>query len=150
MPTPRNHHAAAAIGGKLYVVGGRPPFSPGLGTLEVYDPVKNEWATLAPMPTGRSGIAGAVVKGCLYVFGGEGNQLHPRGVYPQNEVYDPRTNTWETMPAMPTPRHGIGAGVLGNKIYIPGGATDQALGVAVPAVLEVFTVPEGKSCEGEM
>jgi N-acetylneuraminic acid mutarotase len=149
MPTPRNHHAAAAIGGKLYVVGGRPPFSPGLGTLEVFNPTTNEWATLLPMPTGRSGIAAAVVRGCLYVFGGEGNPLHPLGVYPQNEVYNPKLNRWESLPPMPTPRHGIGAGVIGEKVYVPGGATAQGLRVAVPAVLEVFAVPEGKSCESE-
>jgi len=97
------------------------------------------------MPTGRSGIAGAVVKGCLYVFGGEGNPNHPQGVFPQNEAYNPKTNTWESLAPMPTPRHGIGAAAIGEKIYIPGGADVQGFGVI--AVHEVFTVPEGKSCE---
>lgn len=143
MPTPRNHLAATAIGGKFYAVGGRPPLT--LNVLEVFDPSSNTWSTLAPMPTGRSGIAGAVVKDCLYVFGGEGNVNHPQGVFPQNEVYNPKTNTWESLAPMPTPRHGIGAAVIGDKIYIPGGANVQGFGVI--AVHEVFTVPEGKSCE---
>jgi N-acetylneuraminic acid mutarotase len=143
MPTPRDHLAAVAFGGKFYAVGGRPPLT--LNALEVFDPATNRWSALAPMPTGRSGIAGAVVKDCLYVFGGEGNPSHPRGVFPQNEVYNPKTNSWERLAPMPTPRHGIGAAVIGNKIHIPGGADVQGYGLI--AANEVFTVLEGKSCE---
>ena len=107
MPTGRNHIAGAAIGGKLYVVGGRPPLT--LAVLEVFDPATARWETGAPMPTGRSGHAAAVVSGCLYVFGGEGNPSTPSGVFPQTELYDPRSNTWTSLAPMLSPRHGIGA-----------------------------------------
>lgn len=147
MPTPRNHHAAVAIGAKVYVVGGRPPTVPGLTALEVYDPETKRWARLSPMPTPRSGIAGAVVRGCLYVLGGEGNPNHPLGIYPQTEGYNPLTDRWETLVPMPTPRHGMGAAVIGDKIYVPAGATRQGLGITPPLFMEVFTPPEGKSCE---
>jgi hypothetical protein len=66
-------------------------------------------------------------------------------VFPQNEVYNPRTDTWESRTAMPTPRHGIGAAVVGENIYIPGGATLQGFGVT--GVNEVYTVPRDKTCE---
>jgi hypothetical protein len=46
---------------------------------------------------------------------------------------------------MPTPRHGIGAAVVGERIYIPGGATLQGFGVT--GVNEVYTVPRDKTCE---
>src|SRR5207253_99931 len=82
--------SGGAIGGKLYVAGGRP----GSQTcLEVYDPATNTWTQKAPMPTGRSGIAGAVVANCLYIFGGEGNSSDPYGIFHQVEAYDPATDT---------------------------------------------------------
>jgi N-acetylneuraminic acid mutarotase len=85
-----------------------------------------------------------VVQGCLYVLGGEGNANLPSGVFPQNEVYDPRTDVWETLTPMATPRHGIGAAVLGDRIFVPGGANVQGFGAT--AAHEAFTVPFGKSC----
>lgn len=143
MPTARDHIAAGAYGTKLYVAGGRPPFAGGLNILEAFDLETQRWTTLTPMPTGRSGIAGAVVKGCLYIFGGEGNRQSVTGVYEQNEVYDPKSNRWESQPPMPTPRHGIGAAVWENKIYIPGGAPLQ--GFSTSSAHDVYEPV--KNCE---
>ena len=39
---------------------------------------------------------------------------------------------------MPTPKHGIWASVIGNTIYLPGGATAQGLGATTSH--ESFTV----------
>jgi N-acetylneuraminic acid mutarotase len=144
MPTARNHLAGGAIGGRLYVVGGRPPLT--LAVLEVFDPTTGAWTTRAPMPTGRSGHAAAVVRGCLYVFGGEGNPTTPSGVFPQSEVYDQGANTWTTLAAMPTPRHGVGAAAVGDRIYTPGGASVQGFGAV--GTNEAFLVPAGRSCSG--
>jgi N-acetylneuraminic acid mutarotase len=143
MPTPRNHHAAGVVDGKLYVAGGRNSSGLTLNVLEEYDPATNQWRTRANMPTGRSGIAGAVVDGLFYVFGGEGNRNHPLGVFEQNEAYDPVTDTWVSREPMPTPRHGINAGIIDNRIYLPGGATRQGFGAV--GVNEVFIVTEGST-----
>jgi N-acetylneuraminic acid mutarotase len=142
MPTGRNHVAGGAIGGRIYVVGGRPPNT--LSVLEAFDPASGTWATRAPMPTGRSGHAAAVVRGCLYVFGGEGNASTSSGVFPQTELYDPGTNSWTSLAPMTTPRHGIGAGVLGERIFLPSGASVQGFGAV--NTHEAFTVPAGRSC----
>jgi N-acetylneuraminic acid mutarotase len=137
LPTPRNHLTASAIGPILYAVGGR---SGGIGgitnVLEAFDPATNAWTTRAAMPTARGGMAGVVADGCLYVFGGEGNAAAPTGIFPHAEVYNPTTNTWQQLAAMPTPRHGIGAAAIGRRIFIPGGATVQGFGVT--AVHEAF------------
>jgi N-acetylneuraminic acid mutarotase len=143
MPTPRNHLAGGASSGRLYVVGGRPPLT--LNVVEAYDPTTNGWSTRTPMPTGRSGHAAVVVRGCLYVFGGEGNALRPDGVFPHNEAYDPRRDAWESLAPMPTPRHGIGAAAVGERVFIAGGASLQGLGIS--AAHEIFTPPRAKSCE---
>ncbi len=144
MPTARDHLAAGASGGKFYAVGGR---AGGIASiyniLEMYDPKTNQWRALPPMPTARGGIAAAVVKDCLYVFGGEGNPQTPTGVFAQNEVYDPKTNSWEAQPPMPTPRHGIAAAVLNDKIHIPGGGTVQ--GFSISSAHEVYQPT--KTCE---
>jgi N-acetylneuraminic acid mutarotase len=142
MPTGRNHVAGGAIGDRLYVVGGRPPLT--LSILEVFDPATNTWSTRAPMPTGRSGHAAAVVRGCLYVFGGEGNTSAANGVFPQSELYDPGANAWTSLAAMRTPRHGIGAAVVGNRIFIPGGATVQGFGAV--STHDAYDAPASRSC----
>lgn len=143
MPTERDHIAAGAYKTQIFVAGGRPPFAGGLNIVETFDLTTQRWQALAPMPTGRSGIAGAVVRGCFYVFGGEGNPQSATGVYAHNEAYDPKTNSWEPQPPMPTPRHGIGAAVLNEKIHIPGGGTRQ--GFSISSVHEVYQPT--KSCE---
>jgi len=135
MSCARNHTAGGVIGGKLYVAGGRP----GNQTcLEAYDPVANAWTRKADMPTGRSGIAGGVVGGCLYVFGGEGNPADAAGIFHEVEAYDPATNAWTRLPPMQTGRHGISAAVIGNGIYLPGGATLQGFGAT--AVNDVYVL----------
>jgi N-acetylneuraminic acid mutarotase len=143
MPTPRNHVAGGFVGDRLFAIGGRPPNT--LAANEAFDAVASTWSTRAALPTGRSGHGAAVVRGCVYVFGGEGNAGRPDGVFPQNEAYDPRTDTWQSLAPMPTPRHGVGAVAVGDRIFIPGGATVQGFGAT--AAHEVYTVPAGKSCE---
>ncbi len=90
------------------------------------------------MPTGRSGIAGAVVGNCLYIFGGEGNASDPNGIFHQVEAYDPASDTWIPLPPMQTGRHGIYAAVMGDVVYLPGGAIHQGFGVT--GVNEAYVV----------
>jgi len=142
LPTGRNHLAGGFIGGRLHAVGGRPPLT--LATHEAFDVAAARWGPLAPMPTGRSGHAAALVRGCLYVMGGEGNPNAGSGTFAENEGYDPRTDQWFRLLPMPTPRHGIGAVVVGDRIYIPGGATIQGFGAVTTH--EVFTPASTRSC----
>jgi len=121
VPTARDHLAAAAIDGRFYAVGGRAGQL--FDVLEVYDPATGEWSTLTPMPTARGGLAAAALGGRLFTFGGEGNSADPQGIFPQVEVYDPASDRWSGLPDLPTPRHGMGAAVSGEQIYVPGGAT---------------------------
>ena len=50
-------------------------------------------------------------------MGGEGTNR----VYGQNEAWDPMTERWEAHAPMLTPRHGMGAVVLGDAIHVAGG-----------------------------
>ena len=43
-----------------------------------------------------------------------GRQAHSSGVFSEVEVYDPATDSWESLPAMQTARHGYGAATVGD------------------------------------
>jgi N-acetylneuraminic acid mutarotase len=128
MLTARNHHGASLIDGKIYVVGGRigSTFIIGLSnnvsTNEVYDIAKNTWAAVLGMPTPRSGIGTAVLNGRMHVLGGEAYLNDLVGTYRTHEAFDPKTNAWQRLPPMPTPRHGLAVAEIGGKMYAVSGS----------------------------
>lgn len=135
MPTARGHLTASVAGDLIFVIGGRNGNSqnPG-GTLDVneaYDPVSDQWQTLAPMPTARSAPAQATFDGKIYVAGGEIPQL-----FAVHEVYDVATDTWDGAPSMPIPRHGVAAVALDDRILLPAGGVVQ--GVLPTAMVDSF------------
>eukprot|EP00966_Prymnesium_polylepis_P268265 6197266-Prymnesium_polylepis.1 len=80
----RNSAAAAVVGGKIYVSGGRSG-SNYLSSVEVYDPARSVWAAAPSMATVRFAAAAAVVGGKIYVSGGDNASNFLSSV----EVYDP-------------------------------------------------------------
>jgi N-acetylneuraminic acid mutarotase len=145
IPMPgRNHAVGAAVNGIFYIIGGRTngPTDGLQNRVDAYDPATRTWTQKANMPVARGGCMGGVVNGQIVVVGGEGNarDINPNGVFPDTDVYDPVADMWRVMAPMRTPRHGTGAAGVGNKLYVPGGATAQGGGTAV-AILEAFTLP---------
>ncbi len=67
------------------------------------------------MPQAQGGLAAAVWGGRLYVFGGE-QWVREQKVFADGWVSDPRTDRWAALPPLPTPRHGLGAAMVGNRI----------------------------------
>jgi N-acetylneuraminic acid mutarotase len=68
----RAGHAAAALAGKIVVLGGE-VLSSGRETLdsvEVFDPQEGEWTTAEAMPVPLHGVPAVEVGGRLYVIGG--------------------------------------------------------------------------------
>lgn len=136
LPTKRDHLVAGAVQGVVYAIGGRD----GGHTSRVDALVGDSWQSRQPMPTSRAGSAAAVVDESIYVFGGEGEGAPERGVFDQVESYDPSRDAWTSHSAMRSPRHGIGAGVVGGVVWIPGGADVQ--GFAAVASNEGFVARE--------
>lgn len=118
----RCHMGVSVVDGKIHAIGGRKDsydFNTSLHS--VYDPHTDAWSFRAPLPTPRSGLCCGYVAGRIVVFGGEA----PGIVFEANEGYDPGTDRWETLAPMPVPRHGLhGAtvAVIGDMVYVPGGA----------------------------
>ena len=74
------------------------------------------------MPLPQAGTAGVTTGGALYVFGGE-IFVPEAAVFANVWKYDLAADSWTPMPDLPTPRHGLGAGLLGSHIHVVGGAT---------------------------
>lgn len=136
-PVPANHVGIAALGGKLYAVGGFNDvihIGPQAG-LFVYDPATDRWSALAPLPTARGSVAVAAVGGKLHVIGGRLSdkvvEISPPGgptmkmglnTVTAHDVFDPKTGTWSAGPPLPAPpRDHMGVAVLRGKIHIFGG-----------------------------
>jgi N-acetylneuraminic acid mutarotase len=150
MPTPRNHTAAGVINGKIYVVGGRVGaafigLASDISVVEEYDPATDKWsAPRARMPTARSAMGAGVYNGRMYVAGGEFQDPHMMATFRAVEAYDPATNTWSVMPSMPVSRHGLAAGVIGNRLILVGGDV-QSSGTGIEAStseVDAFVFPD--------
>ena len=129
MPARKEHCAAGAIGGKIYIAGGRADSITGFEpSAFVFDPANGSYTPRKQLPVARGGCASAVLRDKLYVFGGEGNAATAAGVFPNIDEYDPATDTWRALPPMVMPRHGFNAAVVGDRIYLPGGASRQGGG----------------------
>jgi len=116
MPGGRWQHASVTIGDTIYVVGGvvrdRNPRE-----LWAYDIPSGVWRIdLALLPTEREHLTAVAANGLLIAIGGrKGHQI---GAV---EAYDPATNSWRSLPDLPTPRGGSAAGLIGNVIHVAGG-----------------------------
>ncbi|TRZ51781.1 MAG: hypothetical protein D4S01_04105, partial [Dehalococcoidia bacterium] len=140
MPTARSGFGVAVVEGKIYAIGGTNGSY--LNTNEMYDPTTNTWTTKKSMPTARKGHAIAVYQNKIYVIGGVIGSSDPvsSGYTGVTEVYDPLTDTWETMEPMPTARGDLCANVVNEKIYLTEGRKhgDVFPFYQNPAVNEVY------------
>ncbi len=87
-PAPRALAQAAALGDRVFVVGG---YANGqeLSTCEVYTPAKNVWAGCKPMSIPRASFGLTQIGGSLYAVGGGVS-----GFVGFSERYDPAQNVW--------------------------------------------------------
>jgi DNA-binding CsgD family transcriptional regulator/N-acetylneuraminic acid mutarotase len=122
MPLPAADIASAALGGLIYVPGGRLPSGEITNTLQLYDPRQDHWEMKAPLPQPLSGYALAVYEGKLYVFGGWTGTDYTNTVL----SYDPLSDKWTGHTSMPTPRAFSGAASAAGKIYVMGGTAGGA------------------------
>jgi N-acetylneuraminic acid mutarotase len=132
LPMPRAAATAAAIDGEIVVAGGQGVGAGDDAKLAAaaavlrYDPVVDEWATGASIPTPREHLAGFAHDGELWALGGRSIDLEP--TLAVVEVYDPVADEWREGPAMPTPHGGFAAAVLDGVAYVGGGEeSDRAL-----------------------
>jgi N-acetylneuraminic acid mutarotase len=143
LPGARDHVGCVAHDNRIHVVGGRfNTFEYNTALHHVYLPERDTWELRAPLPTARSGHGLVVYRDRFFAMGGEGGIINRPGqqtVFGQMESYDPRTDSWQSHAAMPTPRHAVGAVTIGDWIYVAGGGAILGGGVQ-SAVHEAFTL----------
>lgn len=136
LPIPLNHSMAAAVNGRVYIIGGQTDANAAYtNTVFEYNPATSNWTARAPMPTARSAGAPAVIGNLIYVAGGR----PPRG----NDfaVYDALNNQWTTLPNLPTARNHLAAGAIDGKVYVVGGRFEAGFNSPMTAILEVYDPP---------
>uniref|UniRef100_A0A7S3BU01 F-box domain-containing protein n=1 Tax=Haptolina ericina TaxID=156174 RepID=A0A7S3BU01_9EUKA len=121
----RDHLGLAATGGQLYAIGGWTG-SRNCATVEVYDPLQDQWQTGPRLTIERSGLGVAVgPTGSLLAVGGWGGD--GLDYLSSVEEYNPSEEKWEALSDLQTPRHCPGVAVLGHWLYVCGGLPGHAL-----------------------
>lgn len=123
-PIPVTDISAVAIGGKIYVPGGRTATGQVTNALDIYAPIDDTWEQGADLPSGLSAYAMVSHEGYLYLFGGWDGRQAVDTVF----QYDPNSDSWLTLSPMPTARAYPGVSIVEGNIYVIGGFDgDQAL-----------------------
>ncbi|KAL4856881.1 Kelch-like protein 10 [Chlorella vulgaris] len=118
MAAPRTSLAAAALGGRLYAVGGQDSRSTHGGT-EVFEPGAGRWVPLsATMHQPRKYLGLAAAGGRLVAVGG---MTAARMRLPAAEALDPREGRWQALPPMTVARSSAGVAALHECVYVVGG-----------------------------
>ncbi len=120
---PRAGAASVVWQGKIYVFGGKSINNRVLNTVEVYDPVIEQWDTtrVPHFDKGRYNTAAVVFKNKIYLIGGR----NEGDVIDDVEVYDPVQNLWSEAQELHMEREGHTAAVLNGRIYVFGGQNED-------------------------
>jgi N-acetylneuraminic acid mutarotase len=75
-----------------------------LSTLEIFAPIAGQWSFGPSMPTSRRNMMMiGTINNRIQVIGGEAT-ANRANAFSQNEEYKPKSGTWRTMAALPSPR----------------------------------------------
>jgi N-acetylneuraminic acid mutarotase len=103
MPTARYDVGIAVVDGKIYVIGGNTRYDSWTTTNEVYDPATDNWETKTSMPVAGMAMSANVVNGEIYLISGLEMYYLPWYNLDENQVYDPKTDSWTTKTPIPNP-----------------------------------------------
>ena len=142
-PRARDHFQAIAADGKLYMLGGRTTqsgdnsFKNTISEVDVYDIQTKTWSTLENgLPTERAGNYVVLVGEEILVLGGESFNQTP--AHAEVEALNVKTHTWRTLAPMLQGRHGTGAVLFQDKVYVASGSGNRGGGPEL-TTMEVFS-----------
>lgn len=117
-PTPRSEAAAAVVGNRLYLIGGR-----GDRPLDILDLPTKRWTRGASPPVELNHFQAVPVGTRIYVVGALNGPFPQEHVVPRILIYDTAADKWSMGPALPAGRaRGAAATVVqGDFLYFIGG-----------------------------
>lgn len=121
LPEARGLGGAAALDGKVYLVGGV-GMDGYLDVVHVYDPAGDGYDEGPALPTTRDHVNVVAHEGRIYALAGRTNAGGSWDDLPTVEVLDPANGTWTSLPDAPIGGGGRGAGVVeGGLVALVGG-----------------------------
>src|SRR5919107_2005059 len=121
LPTERTEVAAAAVGRRIWVLGGYAPDGATLATAEVYDTVANTWSRGPDLPVAVNHAMAATLDGVLYVAGGND------GRRPSDQLARLDGDRWRRLAPLPRGRQAGGLVALDGRLYLVGGVVEGGL-----------------------
>jgi glucose/arabinose dehydrogenase len=100
------------LGDRFYLAGGS-------GEQEAYDPARDRWTRVAPLPERLDHVQGVALAGRIYYVGGL--LRFPEPASSSVLVYDPASDSFTRGTPMPRPRGAGGVAVRDGRIYYAGG-----------------------------
>lgn len=121
MGTPRAGCSAAAIGHRVFVLGGHTTSGRHRGcraSVEVLDLSTQKWSRMPSMKERRDASASCAVGNHVLILGGGETSAAPTSSV---EILDVDQEVWKDMPRMKYERFGCAAAAVGNRIVVLGG-----------------------------
>jgi len=119
MPAPRTAMGVASYNGYLYAGGGYYGVGSPYQKKEAYRFDGSSWTSVADLPDYRDAPVFITFHGSMYCVGGAGSG----GVSVTNVYRYDGTNWWGVL-GLPAPRHGLGAAVHNDRLYVYGGLSN--------------------------
>ncbi len=107
----REHVAAVAAGGAVWLLGGRALGQGNFADVERLRPGAAAWQVMPPMPLARSSFQAVAVAGMVVVVGGEG----PGGTFAEVDAMDPASGSLDAAPRSPAPAARARSGRIGRS-----------------------------------
>ena len=125
----RSGVGVAVLHGLLFAIGGYLDGKRSTNAVECYNPRLNRWFAVTPMLTKRMNLGVGTITDLrddqtgathsyIYSIGGYSGEA----ILGSAEHYDIRTNIWEEISPMKTPRRNVGVAVIENLLYAVGGS----------------------------
>jgi len=121
VPTERTEVTAAAVGRRIWVLGGYAPGGATLATAEVYDTATDTWTRGPDLPVAVNHAMAATLDGVLYVAGGND------GRRPSDQVARLDRDRWRRLAPLPRGRQAGGLVALDGRLYLAGGVVEGGL-----------------------
>ncbi len=117
MPESGSGMAAVSYEGRIFVIGGTRGGSVS-GSVSAYDSGSDSWSENAAKPTPVEASGAVLIGEKIYMPGGQAQNRVPTAVL---EIYDPRTDRWETAAPMPKALSRFALAALEGTLFVFGG-----------------------------